>query len=148
MSDLPPWEQEELERWGGGAAGEQAVTEEITLPVTTRYSLIDSDAETLGIVSAYEYYVNNNLNENMSILAETMQARLLKSIMKQAHELGGDAIVGLSIQKNASPTSYTTATANGYVVQCWHALNVSVYGTAIKRKKKATVVTPPRPKVL
>lgn len=144
MSDLPPWEQEELERWGGTDVEEAMREEEITLPLTTRYSLIDSDAETLGIVSAYEYYVNNNLSEDMSLLAETIQARLLKSIMKQAHELGGDAIVGLSIQKNAAPASYTTATANGYVVQCWHSLNVSVYGTAIKRKKKAGV-PPPRP---
>ncbi len=144
MSDLPPWEQEELERWGGPNAGKQAEPEEITLPITTRYSLMDSDAETLGLVSAYEYYVNDNLKEDMSQLAEMIQRRLLKSIMKQAHELGGDAIVGLSVQKNAAPASYTTATANGYLVQCWHCLNVSVYGTAIKRKKKIGA-PPPRP---
>lgn len=147
MSGLPPWEQEELERWSNPVAGKLAVDEEITLPLTSRYSLIDSDAETLGIVSAYEYYVNNNVNENMSLLAETIQARLFKSIMKQAHEMGGDAIVGLSIQKNASPTSFTVSTGSGYAVQCWHALNVSVYGTAIKRKKKPGV-TPPRPHAL
>lgn len=145
MPELPPWEKEELERWGGPlAADKQAEPEDITLPITTRYSLMDSDAETLGIVSAYEYYVNDNMQENMSQLAASIQNRLLKSIMKQAHELGGDAIVGLSIQKNASPASYTTATAGGYVVQCWHCLNVNVYGTAIKRKKKIGA-PPPRP---
>ena len=145
MSELPPWEQEELERWGGPvSADNQAEPEEITLPITTRYSLMDSDAETLGIVSAYEYYVNDNMKEDMSKLAASIQDRLLKSIMKQADALGGDAIVGLSIQKNAAPASYTTATTGGYLVQCWHCLNVSVYGTAIKRKKKVGA-PPPRP---
>ena len=147
MTDLPPWEQEEFERWGASAnPSKPNEPEEIVLPVTTRYSLIDSDAETLGVVSAYEYYINDNLSENMSYLAETIQARLMKSIMKQTHDLGGDAIVGLSIQKNAAPTSFTAATPQGYAVRCWHALNVSVCGTAIRRKKKAGVgMTPPRP---
>ncbi|MDR3280225.1 MAG: hypothetical protein LBT23_06915 [Synergistaceae bacterium] len=146
--DLPSWEQEERSVWAKRQA-ELKILEGLSpeqrasyladttyrdamdrlfssMIVTTQNSILNI-RQIHGIVSAYDYYLNRDLRENMVWVGKTLEEQLINHLKSAAVRMQGNAIIGLVLNKYTSPVSYS----DGGTIHIMHCLSVSIYGTAV-----------------
>jgi hypothetical protein len=171
--DLPPWEQEEFERWRLGGVVEtteesrkvaadaerlsaeraqmydeykqyredeasqrakEAIRHIMATMLVTNLPVVPGIQKIHGTVRAFQYWVNDDLKADMSEAAELFESKLIETLKLKTVEMGGNAILGLTINTNASPSAYVvdggTDGRELKTVHLAHALSISIYGTA------------------
>ena len=160
VMDIPPWEMEEQERFRQKHAEEkilkglppehqqaylnseifrQQLGDLFNSMIVTTQQVLPNIQKIYGIVSAYDFHINQDLKEDMNDLAKFLEGQLILELKVAAVLQGCNAIVGLAIDKIVTPVSYTEGAGVSYggvggasfTVHFKYCLNVSVYGTAV-----------------
>jgi len=97
--------------------------------------------ETHGLVTAYYYTMSTNpKQEELLVGIEATKKMLIKRIKNAAHKMGGNAIVGFTLDIKIDHSTYLSTSmsiggAGAGMVSVLSGVSINVYGTAVTLEK-------------